>query len=212
MRLQLGFLHSIAGGFALSYAWLVSGTHYVTSGVQFVSPLAVVLLVHLLWLAIRREFGTGFAIIAFGRMLTTAICIVVFTVVCAMYAPIPAGAINSDDVNRGLGSIGLFLGCLAVLALVVSAAALTIYGVVYGIAWGLKSIYERMKGPPTGPSESRLFDASVVSIALLAIGCASLEGLGPALTFATRDGASVTMMVAASPARLGNTLAGITRA
>jgi hypothetical protein len=176
-RLQLLFLHLIAGGLALAYAWLVSATHYVTSGVQFVSGLAVVLLVHLLWLAIRRELGTGFAIIAFGRMLTTAICIVVFTVVCAMYAPIPAEAVNSDDVNRGLGSIGLFVGCLAVLALVVSAAALAIYGVVYGIVWGLKSIYGRMKRPPTGPSESRLFDASVVSIALVAIGCRASKAL-----------------------------------
>jgi hypothetical protein len=59
-----------------------------------------------------------------------------------------------------------------------------------------------MKRPPTGPSESRLFDGSVVSIALVAIGCARLEGLGPALTFATRDSASVTMMVAASPTRV----------
>jgi len=84
----------------------------------------------------------------------------------------------------------------------VSAAALVIYGIVYGIGWGLKSIYDMIKGPPKGPGETRLFDASVVSIALLAIGSASLEGLGPALTFATRDDASVTMVVAASPARV----------
>jgi hypothetical protein len=83
-RLQPALLHLIAGGLALVYAWLVSGTHYVTSGVQFVSPLAVVLLVHLLWLALRRELKTGFAIVAFSRMLATAICIVLFTVVCAM--------------------------------------------------------------------------------------------------------------------------------
>jgi len=135
-------------------------------------------------------------------MLATAICIGVFTVACAVYAPIPAEAINSDDINRGLGSIGFFLGCLAVLALVVSAAALVIYGIVYGIGWTLKSIYEMINGPTKGPGESRLFDASVVSIALLAIGSASLEGLGPALTFATHDGASVTMAVAAPPTRV----------
>jgi hypothetical protein len=202
IRLQLAFLHLIAGGLALAYAWLVSGTHYVTSGVQFLSPLAVVLLVHLVWLAVRRELRTGFAIVACGRMLATAIFMVVFTVVCAMYAPIPAGAINSDDVNRGLVSIGFFFGCLAVLALVASVAALVIYGIVYSIGWGLKSIYDMIKGPPKGPGESRLFDASIVSIALLAIGSASLEGLGPALTFATHDGASVTKAVAASPARV----------
>ncbi|HKD28183.1 MAG TPA: hypothetical protein VKC66_20035 [Xanthobacteraceae bacterium] len=202
IRLQLALPHLIAGGLALAYAWLVSGTHYVTSGVQFVSPLAVVLLVHMVWLAVRRELGAGFAKVAFGRMLATAICIVVFTVVCAMYAPIPAGAVSSNDVKGELFLIVLSLGCLAVLALVVLAAALVIYGIVCGIGWALKYIYDMLKGPPTGPSESRLFDASVVSIAFLAIGSASLEGLGPALTFATRDGASVTMVVAASPARV----------
>jgi hypothetical protein len=41
-----------------------------------------------------------------------------------------------------------------------------------------------MKGPPSGAgdSESHLFDASVVAMALLAISSASLEGLGPAFT------------------------------
>jgi len=211
-RSQQALPHLIAGGLALAYAWLVSGTHYVTSGVQFVSPLAVVLLVHTVWLAVRRELGAGFAKVAFGRMLATAICIVVFTVVCATYAPIPVGAANSDDVKGGLGAvvasgegfitIFYLFGCLTVLALVVLAAALVIYGIVYGVGRALKYIYDKLTGPPTGPGESRLFDASVVAIAFLAIGFASLEGLGPALTFATRDGASVTVVVAASPARV----------
>jgi hypothetical protein len=74
--------------------------------------------------------------------------------------------------------------------------------VIYCIGWGVKSLYHMIKGPPKGPGDSRLFDASVASLALLAIGSASLEGLGPALTFATRDGASVTVDVAASPARV----------
>jgi hypothetical protein len=199
-RLQLAFPHLIAGGLALAYAWLVSGTHYVTSGIQFISPLAVVLLLHLIWLAVRRELGTGFAMVAFGRMLTTAMCIVVFTVLCAMYAPLPAGA--QKTAGSGAVEIAFYLGCLAVVALVILAAALALYMIGWVIGWGLRSIYEMIKGPPRGPGESRLFDASVVSIALLAIGGVSLEGLGPALTFAGRDGASVTMVVAASPARV----------
>jgi hypothetical protein len=197
MRLPLVLLHVIAGALALGYAWLVSGTHYVTSGVQFVSPLAVVLLVHLGWLAACRELRTGFAMVAFGRMLATAIFIVIVTVACALYAPMPVGAANSDDLKRGLAAVGLLFGCLAVLALVVAAAAL----VIYAIGRGVISVYHMMKGPPEGP-ESRLFDAGVASLALLAIGSASLEGLGPALTFATRDGASATMHVAAPPARV----------
>jgi hypothetical protein len=199
IRSQLPLIHLIAGGLALVYAWLISGTHYVTSGLQFVSPLAVVLLAHLAWLAVRRELRMGFAMVAFGRMLATAICIVLFTAVCAVYAPIPVGAANSDDVERGgLGAVVLLFGCLAVLALVVLAAALAIYG----IALGVKYVYRMIRGPPDGPGESRLFDASVASLALLTIGSASLEGLRPTLTFATHGSASVTMVVAASPARV----------
>src|SRR5215470_18820736 len=113
IRLELALLHLIAGGLTLAYAWIVSGTHYVTSSVQFVSPLAAILLVHLVWLAVRRELGTGFAMVAFGRMLVTATCTVVLTVVCAVYAPIPAGAMKLDEVVLPLG----ILGCLAVVAL-----------------------------------------------------------------------------------------------
>src|SRR5215475_7869456 len=91
IRLRLALPHLIAGGLALTYAWLVSRTHYVTSGVQFVSPLGVILLVHSLWLAVRRDLGTGLAMLALGRMVATALCITVFTVLCAIYAPMPAG-------------------------------------------------------------------------------------------------------------------------
>jgi Polyketide cyclase / dehydrase and lipid transport len=202
-KLQLVFLHLIAGGLALAYAWLVSGTHYVTSGVQFISPLAVVLLLHLAWLATRRELRTGFAMVAFGRVLATAICIVLFTVLCAMYAPLPAVAQNPAGRSNSAIEIAVyFSGCLVVLTLVILAAASAIYVIGYVITRGLKSIYHMMKGPPSGPDESRLFDASVVAMALLAISSASLEGLGPAFTFSTRDSASATVVVAASPARV----------
>jgi hypothetical protein len=197
LKLQLPLLHLIAGGLAVGYAWLVSGTRYVTSGVQFVSPLAVVLLIHLGWLAARRELGTGFAMVALGRMLATAISIVALTILCAIYAPLPANGGGSSAAE-----IAFYFGCLAVLALVILAAALAVYGIGYLIGWGLKSIRDMIKGRPRGPGEGRLFDASVVVMTLLAIGSASLEGLGPAFTFATHDGASVTMAVAACPARV----------
>jgi hypothetical protein len=151
----------------------------------------------------RRELGTGFAMVAFGRMLATAICTVVFAVLCAMHVPLPAVAQNPAGRTNSAVEIAVYFSrCLAVLALVILTAASAIYVIGYVIICGLKSVYHMMKGPPSGPGESRLFDASVVAMALLAISSASLEGLGPAFTFSTRDAASATMTVAASPARV----------
>jgi hypothetical protein len=194
LRLRPTLLHLTVGGIALVYAWFVSGTTFVTSGVQFVSLLAIVLLVHLAWLALRRELEAGFALLAFRRALATSLLILIVTFGVAIYAPMPASAADGDQ----LISILVFVGCLAVVALVVVAAALILY--VIGLA--LKSIYQAIKPPPTGPGESRLFDASVAALSFFAIGVASLEGIGPAFTFANEDGASSTVLVAAAPARV----------
>ena len=42
-RFQVFLLHVVAGGLALIYAWAISGTGYVTTGVQFVAPLAIII-------------------------------------------------------------------------------------------------------------------------------------------------------------------------
>ena len=66
----------LAGGFALSYAWIVSGTRYVTTGLQFVAPLAIILFVHLALLAARWGLARGFSATVLSRTLATAIGIV----------------------------------------------------------------------------------------------------------------------------------------
>ena len=189
--------HLIAGGLALAFAWFISKTQYVTSGVQFVSPLAIVLIVHLAWLAMRREIGVGFAAVVFRRMFVTAMGIITFTMLCALFAPMPVEAQSSQDSGALFSFLYLF-ACLAVLALVVGAAALIIY-----VFWlGLRAVYDAIKGPPKGPAGSRLYDASATVLALLVRGTASLEGISPGLTFAAADGASATVIVAAPPDRV----------
>jgi hypothetical protein len=193
-RLQLTLLHLTAAGMALLYAWLISRTIYVRSGVQFVAPLAIVLLVHLAWLAVCNELQPGFAAVVLRRTLATSVLILVVTIASAIYTPMPVAAAPGGD----LVNILWFVGCLGVLALVIAVAAAIIY--VIGVA--LNSIYKALKGPPQGPGESRLLDAGVAALALLAVGAASLEGIAPAFTFAIRDGASSTLGVTASPTRV----------
>ena len=190
--------HLVAGSLALLYAWLVSDTRFVTSGVQFVSPLAIVLIAHLSWIGAFEGFKPGFAVALFGRMLTTAFGIVALTVALAIYAPAPATAASGWETISGILGV---ISCLAVLAVVVAFAAGVIYVVVGSIVFVAKWLWERFRRPP-GPGASRLLDASAVGVAMLAIGAASLEGVDGAFTFATQDRASSSVVVAASPDRV----------
>ena len=170
-RLELVLVGLSAGGLALLYAWIVSGTRYMTTGIQFVAPLAIVILVQVAWLGARRELQPGFAGVVFARSLATAIMICGLTALSAVFAPMPVAAAADGTV----GQILLILACLAVLALVVGAAAL----VVYGVALAAKAAYNAIKGrsDPPNKTESRFFDAGAVMLALVAIGTASLEGV-----------------------------------
>jgi hypothetical protein len=193
--------HLLAGALTLFYAWLISNTRFVTTGVQFVSPLAVVLLVHLAWLGASRRLGPGFAMIAYRRSLVTAIGIAACTGILAMFAPMPAAATTVSDMAGYFYGALAILACLAVLAVVVAVAA----AIVYGVALAARSMFRWLRhrfGPPPGPGGTRFHDVSSIAIVMLAIGATSLEGLAGAVTFAVADGASSSMFVAASPARV----------
>jgi hypothetical protein len=191
--------HLAAGALALVYARILSGTAYVTTAVQFVSPLAVILIVHLAWMFASRQLTPGFAKMAFGRALVTSMAIIALTFLGVAYAPMPAdAAVNAGET---LGALLGFIACLAVLGLVVGAAAMVLYAGV----WAITKTYELVRGwlkRPPGADDSRLFDLGAVGLAFLVIGAASLEGVADAFTFAARDGTASTVTVAAPPARV----------
>jgi hypothetical protein len=194
-RTELMGAAALAGSLALSYAWIVSGTRYVTTGVQFVAPLAIIVLVHVAWLGARRELPVGFARVVFARTLATAIGIIVFTALIAIYAPMPATAAN------GSGSeVLVVLACLVVLALVVGTAALIIYCLAL-LARGSYNAIQRALDRTNKP-DSRLFDTSLVLLSLVAIVAASLEGAANGFSFAARDVVSSSVIVAAPPIRV----------
>jgi hypothetical protein len=184
--------HLIAGALALLYAWNLSGTRFVTTGLQFVAPLAVILVAHLLWLAARRQLHPGFAHVAFARTAVTAFGISALSILTDVVAPMPAGASNNV-----IETVGMVIACLLVLALVVGVAAF----VIYGFSKIVRAIYRAIRGPKD-PGGGKLHDFGAVALALCAIGTASLEGVIPALTFAGDGRASSSVVVAAPPERL----------
>ena len=187
--------HLVAGILALTYAWLVSGTRFVTTGVQFVAPLAVILLAHLAWLGASRNLEAGFSLIVIRRSLATAIGICGFTALLAAIAPLPAEA--SPDLPEILGTILGVLACLATMAIVVGVTAGAVYIEWIAISRLLGIIFKR----PPGAGENRLYDLGAVAVAMFAIGLASLEGVPGAYDFAPGEHASSSYAMSASPER-----------
>ena len=187
--------HILAGGLALLYAWIISQTRYFTTSVQFVSPLAVILIVHLAWFGLTNRLTPGYARSAIGRTAGSAIGIMLCTLLAAAFAPMPAEAAG-EWYTPILGP----LACLAVLALVVAVVGGGALVIIYVFTWLKKLILQWLGRRPGGGTH--LHDAGAVALALIAIGAASLEGLSPALSFAVADGASRTFTVAAPPARV----------
>jgi hypothetical protein len=194
--------HMIAGGLALGYAWLISGTRFVTTGVQFVSPLAVIVLIHVLWSIAQGRVQPGFARSVYRRSILTSIGIVVGTALFAVFAPLPATA---STVSETLGVVVATIACLAVLALVVLAAAAVVGSIGYGfhrLFRLIRTLWQRKSGGPPGPGPTHLQDAGGLALVLSIIGVASLEGLPGAYSFLVADRASSSLEVAAPPDRV----------
>jgi hypothetical protein len=198
MRRPLAFVeHSVAGGLALLFAWHVSGTASFNTGLQFVAPLAIVLLAHLLWIGLWRGYAPGYARIALSRMLTTSIAIAGLAILAALVAPMPSAAADTGPV---LGVILVSLACLAVLAGVIFVAALVVYFVAINIVKAVRALRERDRDSASpGRDDDKHYDAGVVAMAFLIIVAASLEGIAPGLSFPANDVASSTVAVAAPP-------------
>lgn len=190
-------MHVSAGLAALTYAALVHETVLKTTAMQFVGPLVVVLLAHLAWLARRHKLIPGFSMLLLRRSLHTAVGLLVLVTFAAIYMPMPAAAQGGPgDV---IGPLLTILFCLFVVALVVAVLA----GVVYLLGRATRALYLLVTSRRgKGPGDTRLFDVAITTAALAVIVVASTEGVTRMLTFASADGASVTLALAAPPERV----------
>ena len=191
--------HFVAGGLALLLASFVSTTVYTTTAVQFVSPLAVILMVHVGWLAATGALKPGFARIAFGRMVATTVCIAFATMLLAVFAPMPAAA--DSTFGSFFQDAGVVLVCLAMVAVVLMVGAGIVAIVVFIVLKLLKAI-GRWRNAASDRDDTRANDFGSIAIALLVIGFASQEGVTDALTFAAADRTSSTVVTTAAPDRV----------
>jgi hypothetical protein len=185
-------VNGVVAAVALSYAWIISETGYAVTGLQFVSPLAVIIVLHLAWLAFSQGLAPGFALVALRRAVITAIVIAVVTLIAAVYAPMPTSANSDSTIENVANTLAMVLFCMLVIAIVVGVVSM----VTYALALVVRAIYRAVRGPK-GPTDTRLFDVATLALTLAFIGGSSLEGITPALTYWSTDTARTSVLIAA---------------
>ena len=138
--------HLLAATAALSYAWLISQTDYVSTAAQFVTPLIFILAIHTVSLALMGRLKPGFAQQVFGRSAGTAFGMVATFCAIMVVAPQPAMAANTIIQN-----FRIVIFCLVVLLAVVAILAMLISIIFYLI----RGIWRKIGKDPKNHSEIR---------------------------------------------------------
>ena len=177
--------HLIAIALAMTYAWHVSQSAYVTTGIQFISPLLIILLVHLGILALRGQLVDGYARAALAKTAHSATLLIGVIIATDILSPA-----QSHAATQTFEQILAVLFCLVVLAIVLAIAAGFIYMLYRVLSW----LWRVLSGKDSGFN-----DLASIGLATALIAGASLEGVPGAYKFAGDDYSTATYEVAASP-------------
>ncbi len=187
--------HLLAGALALLYAWGVAQTQLLTTGLQFVAPLLIIIAVHLAWLAWVRELVAGFSLRLYQRSVLTAGLIAGVLFVSTVFAPKPAHA----DTGEIVGMLLMVVFCAAMIAAVVGAVAIGLYLIGRIFFWLIGFVTGR------GP-KNRMYDVASLSVAVGLLGVASLEGLPGGFAFSTQNQVRAAHVIQATPDHVWQTL------
>lgn len=163
----------------------------VATGLQFVTPLLVIIGVHLIWLICLREYKPGFSKTIFQRSVHTTVGITVVVFVAHIFAPNPAFAGGGGEFSGFLGVIF----CLAILAAGLAIAAIIIHSVFVAARY----VTRQFRKGKSDNSDTMLFDFASVVVAIIALTVSSLEGLPSFYSFSTTHQSTATRFVTAEP-------------
>ncbi|MEM7058707.1 MAG: hypothetical protein AAF557_14040 [Pseudomonadota bacterium] len=179
--------HLIAIGLSMTYAWHVSQSAYVQTGLQFIAPLLIILLCHLAILAAQRRLAAGYAGLVLKKSMLTTFLLIGLLFGSELLTPHPSHA--AGDTITSLLS---FLFCLVVLAVVLAVAA----GALYLIYLLGKVLLRAIRGDP---KDDGLNDLASMTLAVAMIAGASFEGVPGAYRFSADGHSTASYPVDASP-------------
>ena len=172
--------HLCAALLTLLFAFAVSRTGAVTSGVQFVAPLIVIMLVHLALIA-WRGLEPGFADDVLKQTAVTAVILVLVFFAAQVLAPMPSEAAVGD-------SFTMVLFCVFILILAVGAIA----AILRGLFLLGRAMWRRAR-----KDDDHLNDWGVLIFVVAVLAVGSLEGI--AYRFSAAGEARAVRLVDAPP-------------
>ncbi|MEM6550455.1 MAG: hypothetical protein AAF713_22460 [Pseudomonadota bacterium] len=181
--------HLVAIGLSMGYAWGVAQTPYVTTGLQFISPLLLIMAAHTVWLQADGAAVQGYARIVFCRSLLSAIALATIVPLVEIASPTPSYAVS--EVASPVVGILAVLFCLSVLAAVVVLAAAALFLVYLALDYLVRLVFRRRGGG--------LNDVASLALGATLILTASLEGTSLGYSFAGDGRATASLSVDASP-------------
>ncbi len=188
--------HILAATLVVVWVGFVSTTGLFQTGIQFVTPVILVALIHLIWLQLTGGVRPGFATRVFARTSQTAALLVGVLMALSVFGPTPAQADVGEFLGAGLGLVF----CVAVIAVVILILGLFVKLVLQGI----DALLIKIRGG--SDPDSRMFDAASFGVAVVLLSGASLEGTTPALTLPASLAPSTTVTIPASPAQVWTTM------
>ena len=199
MQLRAFPIHIIAAAAALIYAGYVSQSAFVATGLQFVTPLVVIMVVHLGWLALQRRLTPGFSQSVLLRSAQTAVGMAGVILLSSIFAPKPAEAADAGEIISGFLGI---LFCVAVIAFIVGLIGLVIYAIFKLIG----DVYRMFGNGGDEDPKSRLFDIAGLAVAVTALGLLSLEGTTQKLSFNQTLRGEASVLINQAPNQVWDTL------
>lgn len=181
-------IHCIAASAALYYAWLISQSAYVKTGFQFITPVLIIMAVHLLGLAMSRNLSSGFSSVIYKRSAQTAVGMALVIFSTSIVAPQPANAAVSD-IAGGVLAVAF---CVAVIAIIGGIVAFVIYLFFKAISLLFK------RSGSNGP-ENRLFDFGSLAVSGIFLSVFSLEGHPHSFAFPSGNESFASYHVDATP-------------
>ena len=179
----------IAATVALAYAWFLSQTALIVTGLQFVAPVAIVIGVHLLWCAGQGRLQPGFANRLYGKAAGTALFMAMILLFGAVFAPQPAFA-NGSEAGQLILMVLFCAGVIAAVMFVVGAAVYVVFKVIGWTIDGIRLVFFKDPNDGDDPPQSRLFDIGSLLVCGTVLFVGSLEGLPKSYAFATQGSAT----------------------
>lgn len=191
-------VHVFATGLASIYAWHVSQSIYVTTGLQFIAPLLVIMAFHLIWIAATQGLSRGFSTIVYRRSAQSAAGLAFVVLLVNAIAPMPAEAADFVEV----GGVLVVVFCVAIIAIIAGIAAFAVYAFFKACA----AIIRRFRRNDRRDNNSRLFDFGSIAATGFVLCLASLEGLPNTYAFGSAGRSTASYYVATGPDHVWQTM------